>query len=351
MTEEKTAKATETVDDLILKTQKEEQDAFSEAFDEIVEADPDLKKNLSDDEDGTLDKTDTKGAAFKSEDDKQKTEPEPKKEEKEEEPGLLKGPENTDTVDDPEGTATDETDPIKKLNGELESIKADLASERQRNNSWEGRISAANKRAEEAEARAKELEEKLAAGGNKPADDNSESSDEDEQVLSQFYDDFPELKAPLKILLKKATGKQKAEVMEEIIPKLKKVDEVVETQKETADSEHLNAIRNAHPDIEEIVQSQVMVNWIKQQPSYLRPGLEQVYKNGSTQDAIDLISEFKRVTGYGKTKTENNTENKNGKDKDDKLKSMMQVDSDSSGPPASEPDKSDYDSAAKEAGL
>jgi hypothetical protein len=355
MTEDK--KTEKTVDDLLTEGKVQEQKEFDEAFEEIIDEDKDLQKDLSDDANGHLNKDDEKGTALAEQhkkDEEAKKKAEAEEAAKKEQEGLLKGPADTDKTagtdgTDGDGTATDETDPVKKLQAENKQIKADLAAERQRNASWEGRISAANTRADEAEARAKEAAE---AKAKKKDEEDQTASEDDDKVLSQFYSDFPELEAPLKILLKKHGSENTAAVLEEIKPSLKKVDEVAETQKETADSEHVSQLRTAHPDIEKIAKSGVMLDWIETQPSYLKPGLLKVYQNGSTQDAIDLISEFKRVTGYGKTKeTNTNEKDKTDTDKDAKLKSMMQVDSDSSGPPAGEPDKSDYDSAAKDAGL
>lgn len=69
--------------------------------------------------------------------------------------------------------------------------------------------------------------------------------------------------------------------------------------KEQADSAdaHVSAVLAAHPDAGSIAQSVELDNWIKAQPSYLQPAMRQVQEGGSTEQVIELISNFKAATG------------------------------------------------------
>lgn len=67
-------------------------------------------------------------------------------------------------------------------------------------------------------------------------------------------------------------------------------------QAETADA-HVSAVLAAHPDAGSIAQSVELDNWIKAQPSYLQPAMRQVQEGGSTEQVIELISNFKAATG------------------------------------------------------
>ena len=67
-------------------------------------------------------------------------------------------------------------------------------------------------------------------------------------------------------------------------------------QAETADA-HVSAVLAAHPDAGSIAQSVELDNWIKAQPSYLQPAMRQLQEGGSTEQVIELISNFKAATG------------------------------------------------------
>ena len=73
--------------------------------------------------------------------------------------------------------------------------------------------------------------------------------------------------------------------------------------KEQADSAdaHVSAVLAAHPDAGSIAQSVELDNWIKAQPSYLQPAMRQVQEGGTTEQVIELISNFKAATGATQT--------------------------------------------------
>ena len=64
---------------------------------------------------------------------------------------------------------------------------------------------------------------------------------------------------------------------------------------------HVSAVLAAHPDAGSIAQIVELDNWIKAQPSYLQPAMRQVQEGGSTEQVIELISNFKAATGATQT--------------------------------------------------
>ena len=64
---------------------------------------------------------------------------------------------------------------------------------------------------------------------------------------------------------------------------------------------HVSAVLAAHPDAGSIAQSVELDNWIKAQPSYLQPAMRQVQEGGSTEQVIELISNFKAAAGATQT--------------------------------------------------
>lgn len=365
---------TETIDDQVQATMKKEKDDFDSAFDEIEGKDPELHKALHGD-DEVIAKDDTKGTAFASEDDKSQTQgdgttavaanpDETSSQETDESKANdtekvdtslftgLKG-EKTDDQQSTDPAATVDNPEIEKLKQENSDLQAALKKEQQKTSSWSGRIKKANDKSDELEKSNKELLsriEALESGSVKPANDEADDGTEDSAKVKQFFTDFPEFEEPLKILLGKAkaksgdTGLTLDEVMEAVKPEVEKVK--TETQEDTSQDKFMTALRQQHSDVDAIIASGKVIEWIKKQPMYIAKELERIYIEGGTlTESVNLLNEFKRTSGYKATsQSTDDTQNKN-----DKLTSMMEVDSDGTGYPAGQPDKSDFDSAADEA--
>lgn len=65
----------------------------------------------------------------------------------------------------------------------------------------------------------------------------------------------------------------------------------------TAFDAHLQAIYDKHPDLDSILESQELSDWIKSQPGFARAGFESVLKTGSTAELIEFFDTFKSATG------------------------------------------------------
>ncbi len=65
---------------------------------------------------------------------------------------------------------------------------------------------------------------------------------------------------------------------------------------------HENAIKAAHPDVLDILQSGKLFSWIDSLPPVMRAGATHVYQNGSAPDVIALLSEYKQAVGILKQK-------------------------------------------------
>ena len=266
-----------------------------------------------------------------------------------------------DTTDDESASqqkaaATDTTDNTD-WKAEAEKFESELKKERQRTSSWEGRIRVANEKAKKLEAEIVELRKKLDDKATAKANEDDQS---DEEVMSKFKETFPELVEVLDIYQKKIDKLQSAAPAktepEPVVPDTttddtQSKDDEAEQARNAAAQEHRSAIVSAHPEIDEIVGSGILLTWINQQPDYIRPHLEDVYYGkdgkGSSQQVVAMITEFKNKTGW-----KSQLVSGKNKDKSDKLKSMEEVDSTSGGPvDKTGPDKNDFDQGAKDAGL
>lgn len=75
------------------------------------------------------------------------------------------------------------------------------------------------------------------------------------------------------------------------------LDPLKKTQAEAATDSHFSAIYKAHPDVESVVPSQAMQDWIAKQPSFARSGYQAVIEQGSAEQVIELLDTYKAATG------------------------------------------------------
>jgi len=236
-----------------------------------------------------------------------------------------------DTLDSGSDSDAGEESPEQRI----ASMELELATEKQRTSSWEGRIRAANKRADDAESQLNDKSGSAAdKGGSTPQGD-----DEDETVLSEFIEEFPSLEKPIKLMATKIAREIVDKQMGEIKPT---IDRVQDTAEQTAVDTHLGKITDAHPDWRKIHKSGVLTTWIEQQPKFMQPGLNVVLDKGSAEDIIELFTTYKKSSGQIKP-----TANKTGKTARQKAKELEAVPSSSSGPPKDKKKiaEDDYDSA------
>lgn len=313
---------------------EKDKDEFDKATDAILSADPELSDeelNKKLDED-LGPEADTAGEATKDQSD---TSDESDNDADETDQDADQGA-TSDTGKPAESDTTD-------WKAKADELEAELKKERQKTSSWDGRIKAANKRADDAEARVKELEAKVETTPDPDAVD-------EQKVLEGFRNDFPEMADVLDILQKKIDRVKPT-------PQAKSRSEDVDTEGDSGESTatdevshtntHLDTINEVHPDLSEMVNTGVLLTWIKKQASYIKPTLENIYYNGSAKEVIDMCSNFKEETGW-----KSQLDNKAGETKAEKAKrlaAMTEVTSESGGAPTDGPDKNDFDGAAKEA--
>lgn len=75
-----------------------------------------------------------------------------------------------------------------------------------------------------------------------------------------------------------------------------KVAPLLQQQAKSAQEAHNEAILSRHPDAAAIAESQEMGNWINSKPSFMRPALEAVLKQGTAEQVVELLDTFKSET-------------------------------------------------------
>lgn len=161
--------------------------------------------------------------------------------------------------------------------------------------SMSGRLSASDKRANDLERQASELQAenerlKKAQARRVVADeDDSPDFDDDQQdsqhrgsALDELEEDFPEIAAAIR------------EASSRSDPRL---DDFSKWQQEQSMQKHLGEIAQAHPDFQEVAQSNELDQWINQQPSFLRDGYQQVRASGTSDQVIEMLNQYKGGNG------------------------------------------------------
>lgn len=205
--------------------------------------------------------------------------------------------------------------------------------------SWQGRITKANQRADEAEKRIEALEKKL----EKPSVDGDTSKAEGDVVLSEFMEEFPDLVEPIKRLASNIAEKIVSERLGTVTPQ---IEEIKKGQQQSAEDAFLAPITEAHPDWRSIYDSGKLQAWIDKQTPLQQKVLNTIVTDGSQAEVIEMFTSYKKANGL--IKPNSNKPNPTGEQNPD-LKNIQAVKHQSAGPPAGQPDKNDFDSAWKEA--
>jgi hypothetical protein len=329
-----------------LDSYEKDKEEFGETLDAILASDPDksdeeILKELDAKKDGT--ETDKAGEATGDQSDKTSDEGIMSEEDAK---GMFTADDASvaQTDNDTGGDNTDESSEGTDWKAKYEELDAELKKERQKTSSWNGRITAANKKAE---ALQKEVDQLRAQVEAKAVDPDKES---DQEVLERFREDFPELADVVNVLEKRITKSQPAPAQSS-----EGNTDYLEgdsghstvTDEGEVDTTHTDTIHAVHPDLAEMVNSGVLLSWIQRQKSFIKPALEDVYYRGNAQQVIDLCTQFKKQTGWKSQLDNTNAAQK--AEKQSKLDAMKEVNSESAGAPQDGPDKNDFAGAAAEA--
>lgn len=181
---------------------------------------------------------------------------------------------------------------------ELKKLQEENARLIQKMKSWEGRITAANKRADEAEARIQGQAKSTNSDGSTLPDGDSAGADEAQSIINEFVQEFPDLEKPINTLIDKKVKERVDRIVEEKIkPVQTTVESITATVSDRETKEHLGKITAAHPDWEKIYKTGALKTWIDLQPSFIQNALNEIVKSGSTEEIIELFDQYKKSTG------------------------------------------------------
>ena len=221
----------------------------------------------------------------------------------------------------------------------------------QKTKSWEGRIRKANQLKAEADEEVSRLRAEIQQLREQPAKSDPPADDQvklDDDTLSAFVKEFPELQAPLAALVRKEAKSMVTQELGEINPAIQQMKqseaERAAAAKEHAVEEHFKAIRAKHSDFDTLVGNGTLNKWIDSKPAIFQESLTRVASKGTAEEVIEMFDQLK--TDLGMTSPHITTQG----DKREKLKSMVAVRGGAPViPKGKEVATSDYDAAWDEA--
>jgi len=93
--------------------------------------------------------------------------------------------------------------------------------------------------------------------------------------------------------LKKELKTFRDEVTAQLTPATTSIKNLEKKDIDRSEEEHFSAIKGTHSDYEAHVESGALREWIETKPNYLKKGMVEIYDNGSAEDIVDLLTDFK----------------------------------------------------------
>jgi hypothetical protein len=162
--------------------------------------------------------------------------------------------------------------------------------ERQRNASWDGRIKAEAKRANELEVKLKEITDKVSKDTSLSLEELIATDPEIKKFVDEMGSDFtkPFLKM-LNVTAKKIIDDAVKPIRETVEPLSQKI-----TDKEVEDAAtHYKTIQTKHPDVLKLLESKALDSWVEGLPFKTAIEKKRILTDGSTQEVIALLDEYK----------------------------------------------------------
>ena len=183
----------------------------------------------------------------------------------------------------------------ERRNRDLENLQRRLEETEQRYRSWQGRLETSNKQ----EPEKKETVEDV-------------MKSEEMKNLLEYY---PDLVDPVQKLINQQVKKNTDALREEIQTLMQQqVAPLAQHVYQTEAQRHEAAIKQAHPDLEKLVQTGAFESWVESLPAHQKAGAYYIVNRGSAQEIIELFNEFKQA------RSNKNMSSTSGKDSKAKAK-------------------------------
>lgn len=187
--------------------------------------------------------------------------------------------------------------------------KSLFEKEKQRTSSWEGRLSAAEKRNVELQSKLQEMEKVTTK-----QDTQVESLvDVDDPLIKGFIEEMgDDFIKPLDAYMKRQIKPLIAEAIKPFIDKVPAIEQRVAAVDETRAQEHFSKILEAHADVPELLKKtdsgqSILDEYVNSLPYTEAIEKKKIMENGNTKQVIDFLTEFKEKTGRVKKEEKSNS--------------------------------------------
>jgi hypothetical protein len=87
------------------------------------------------------------------------------------------------------------------------------------------------------------------------------------------------------------------QVAKALAPYRQKEEQAKANEAQTVEQAHFGAIYDAHPDLDSILESKELSDWLAAQPAYVRAGFDHLNSKGTAPEVIEFFDSFKEATG------------------------------------------------------
>ena len=120
-----------------------------------------------------------------------------------------------------------------------------------------------------------------------------------------FMKDFPEFAEPILELLNARLEDTKNVVGSLVDQRVRPITATLAQQRV---SSHMGAILSKHPDAKDLHSTGALDNWINTLPIFMRSAANHVLENGSAEEVVALLDQYKTTTSTKNTNTTKNTD-------------------------------------------
>jgi len=119
--------------------------------------------------------------------------------------------------------------------------------------------------------------------------------------IKGFAEEFPEIHSVLEGSLKAVMERYTQAMSQAFQTLLQQIDQkyqpIASSVTQITAKEKDEAVKSQHPDYPTLIQSQELKDWIDSQPKTLKKAYSEILENGSAEDMIELLNDFKLKTG------------------------------------------------------
>ena len=137
--------------------------------------------------------------------------------------------------------------------------------------------------------------------------DEKSLTPEEEAALKEYEQDFDvvsKMEGKKRDIALRALRKEFEGWKKEVLDQLKPTQELLKETKDQNEirnrEDHFNAIRRAHKDFETFRDDGSIKKWIETKPKYLQDAMMNTYSNGSAEEVIEFLDDFKKENNLTK---------------------------------------------------